>query len=549
MWVAAGRMPAHRSVAVAIVLAARSCAGLHVDPPKIDLCKSPGAQLFQEPGRPQFHFTPTTSYLGEPAGLVYNKGIYHFFFQCNPRKRVPVNATWCHATSLDLLHWTRKPEALRPDELGDPGAGSAVIDWHNSLGLPSHGEGDGTIVAFYSNRARGIRPFTQRMAYSTDQGHTWSRPEGSVVGIRPGAPRSKSPKVIYDASNDKWLMLVSAFTQKDTAIFNLYSSSDLQAWTALQEVKIDGMDAESPDFFQLPVLGALSPLWVLTSGNGAYVVGSFKEGIFAPLGPPGQAEFGDAFAGQSFANMPFGRRVQMAWLGHSESKSCREIFKDEPFSGQTTLPAELSLAVFPEGLVLRRQPAREFMLLRQPQILLNATNQSMKQKGLLRVLSPPAAGTGLELHLRVTQPNSEFIRFKLSIAGKEVLVEANSVSKKLNFVTGALKKEQTIQTSHWAMAQKRRMPLRLDAAGSLELRIFTDRHSVEVFDVHGGASMSVCAPISCTGRTGKWDRDVYVSVEVGKPVLVQFLRVYELKPSVGDAAHDTIAPQSVSDDA
>ncbi len=36
---------------------------------------------YDEPWRPQFHFTPPKNFMNDPNGLVYYKGENHLFFQ------------------------------------------------------------------------------------------------------------------------------------------------------------------------------------------------------------------------------------------------------------------------------------------------------------------------------------------------------------------------------------------------------------------------------------------------------------------------------------
>ena len=74
--------------------------------------------LYQEPHRPQYHFTPREKWMNDPNGLVYYKGVYHLFYQYYPEDIVWGPMHWGHATSTDLLHWEHKPIALFPDQHG-----------------------------------------------------------------------------------------------------------------------------------------------------------------------------------------------------------------------------------------------------------------------------------------------------------------------------------------------------------------------------------------------------------------------------------------------
>ena len=42
-----------------------------------DLVKK--ADFYQEPFRPQFHFSPREKWMNDPNGLVYSEGVYHLF--------------------------------------------------------------------------------------------------------------------------------------------------------------------------------------------------------------------------------------------------------------------------------------------------------------------------------------------------------------------------------------------------------------------------------------------------------------------------------------
>ena len=44
-------------------------------------------RLYHELHRPQFHFSPRENWTNDPNGLVYSDGVWHLFFQHNPKLR------------------------------------------------------------------------------------------------------------------------------------------------------------------------------------------------------------------------------------------------------------------------------------------------------------------------------------------------------------------------------------------------------------------------------------------------------------------------------
>ncbi|HZP51485.1 MAG TPA: hypothetical protein VFB40_09970, partial [Actinocrinis sp.] len=73
------------------------------------------AASYQEPYRPQYHYTPAQNWMNDPNGLIYYHGKYNLFFQYNPSGTTWGNIEWGHAVSTDLVHWAEEPVAVPQD--------------------------------------------------------------------------------------------------------------------------------------------------------------------------------------------------------------------------------------------------------------------------------------------------------------------------------------------------------------------------------------------------------------------------------------------------
>ena len=124
--------------------------------------------LYDEPLRPQFHYTAEKSWLNDPNGLVYVDGVYHLYYQSIPYSSINNgDLHWGHATSRDLIHWTHHAPALYPDKVGTMWSGTAAVDPGGMTGFFGGGKG---IVAAYSTDTQNIG-----IAYSRDGGETFTK--------------------------------------------------------------------------------------------------------------------------------------------------------------------------------------------------------------------------------------------------------------------------------------------------------------------------------------------------------------------------------------
>ncbi|MCF7864795.1 MAG: GH32 C-terminal domain-containing protein [Kiritimatiellales bacterium] len=68
-------------------------------------------QRRQVPDAPTYHFYPPEGSMNDPNGIIYWKGLYHYFYQFRPSD-LPVGFWKGHAVSRDLVHWIDLPVFL-----------------------------------------------------------------------------------------------------------------------------------------------------------------------------------------------------------------------------------------------------------------------------------------------------------------------------------------------------------------------------------------------------------------------------------------------------
>ena len=241
------------------------------------------ATPFQEPFRPQFHFTPAQNWMNDPNGLVYHAGEYHVFYQYNPSGPDWGNMSWGHAVSRDLVHWEELPVAIPHDADEMVFSGTVVVDEGNTSGFGT--AANPPMVAVYTRFDKTTQVQSQALAYSTDTGRTWTKYAGNPV-LDIGSTEFRDPKVFWYEPDRRWIMAVALPVERR---IRFYGSSDLKRWTHLSDFGPANATAgvwEVPDLFELPVDGdPARHRWVLVvnlspgsiaGGSGAqYFVGHF----------------------------------------------------------------------------------------------------------------------------------------------------------------------------------------------------------------------------------------------------------------------------------
>ncbi|MHC6593400.1 GH32 C-terminal domain-containing protein [Arthrobacter sp. C152] len=285
-----------RVMAAAAVLAASALALAPIPARATD--PDPAAQQY----RPYLHYTPRQNWMNDPNGLVYYKGVYHMYYQYNPLGTTWGNMSWGHATSTDLLHWQEQPLAI-PQTFNASGqaiedifSGSVVVDAQNTSGFGSLQ--NPPLVAMYTSNFTGAHPTlagkqAQSLAYSLDDGQTWTKYSGNPV-LNRNTSDFRDPKVFrYEGPAGSYWVMAAVEANEHRVLF--YKSADLKTWDYLddfQPANATGGQWECPDLYPLAVDGDPGNIkWVLVvninpgavagGSGGQYFVGSFNGTTFS----------------------------------------------------------------------------------------------------------------------------------------------------------------------------------------------------------------------------------------------------------------------------
>ena len=274
----------------------------------------------REQYRPVYHHTPAWGWMNDPNGMFYKDGVWHLYFQHNPYGSQWENMTWGHSTSTDLVNWTFQGDPIEADAWGTIFSGSAVVDHQGTAGF-----GKGAVVAMYTSAGENQ---TQSIAYSTDNGQTFTKYAGNPV-LTSNTPDYRDPHVFWNEDIKRWNMIMAEGQHMD-----IYSSADLKEWKLESQFGAEygnhGGVWECPDLMKMKVRGTDEYKWMLLCninpggpfGGSAtqYFVGQFDGHKFTCESAPEVTkwmDYGkDHYATVTFDNAPDGRRVAMAWMSN-----------------------------------------------------------------------------------------------------------------------------------------------------------------------------------------------------------------------------------------
>lgn len=429
--------------------------------------------------RLQYHVSPSVNWMNDPNGFSCFNGEYHLFYQHHPYSPFWDNMHWGHVKSMDLVHWTELPIALAPSKDYDRDgcfSGSAI-------------EKGGILYLMYTgNQWTGTNRETdlmqvQCLAISLDgvKFEKWTgnpvidqAPEGDIHPFH-----FRDPKVWRHGGY--YYCILGSKSKENLGQVLLYRSKDLFAWEFVgvsakaTPYGNGGYMWECPDLFSLDghdVL-VLSPQGMKPDGDRYhnlhqagymlgkldYNTGKFEHEAFEML------DIGfDFYAPQTLEDGQ-GRRIMIAWMAMWESEMPEQA---GGWAGAMTLPRQLSL----EQGHIRCRPIPELAKLRGDV----TAYENIEVTGEITLVGVSGDCYEMEVWMDITEAVHAGIKLRVNEARDEQTVL--SFNRGDNVVTLDRNK------SGKGPGGIRRAPVEL-SNGILQLHIFMDRSSVEVFLLDG----------------------------------------------------------------
>lgn len=472
---------------------------------KLHRCQSADS-YYNEKWRGQYHYSVKDGWANDPNGMVYYKGKWHLYYQYfDDCKWGPMH--WAHATSTDRLHWEEHPITVYPDEYGTMFSGCAVVADHETAPDIFKNEGEEGIVYFITaNGENGNDDQKIIAAYSKDGEKITKYKDGKVlIHYSEDVLKNKAlrdPKVFR--YNNKWFMVLAG------GPLRIYSSDNLVDWKA--ESAYPELNTECPDLFPAMVedengneTGEVK--WVLSRGGRKYKIGDFREVdgkyAFVPLEQyestnangmgneenDGVMNFGyDSYAAMTYYMGDFGtaddynkdviRKISaINWMNTWEGGFCNSIPDkngNKVFNGTFNLQLDMKIKKNADGMFLVQTPIDEYKELEDKNGKVEVRNLTLSSDD---AVLDNFKGTSYVLRCHIKPNDSNEVGIKVRTGKKHETVIKYLKDKNKLFIDRT-KSGVTINRG----MSKVNHDIIPNEDGSVDLTIYVDRSSVEVFN-------------------------------------------------------------------
>jgi beta-fructofuranosidase len=428
----------------------------------------PPAPTLSDRWRPRYHVTGERNWINDPNGPIHHDGVYHLFYQANPREPFWGPPSWGHVSSTDLVTWTRHPYALSPE----PGGPDADGCWSGCARVV-----EGRPAIYYTGVVGEDEARLESVCRAWGSGDLlhWEKDANNPLIAGPGGAcvtgYHRDPFLWHD--DEGWHMLLGSGTAVGPRHGQIlrYDSSDATSWTHA------GVFFEAPRWHGSLDLGAHweCPQLVIEDGAAALIISCQTPAGQRPLmhsvyfaGRLDRGRFvaeacelldhGDVLYAPALCRDRRGRHLLWGW---AQELLPAERQASLTHAGALTLPRQVSL----DGTHLRVEPVSEVNDLRvAPLAEVEAGDTAFQGTSQMELLTTFAGSRGLAT---------------LSIAGARSAAPNVAITADLDHcrldVTVADSKEATRSYSV-PLPLRERHALQVFVDGSL-LEVFADRES------------------------------------------------------------------------
>lgn len=420
--------------------------------------------LYKEPYRPQYHFSPKHSWIGDPSGLMKFGGKYHYYW-------------WGKAESNDLVHYNEVSSMVMNGASRKISyfTGSCAIDKNNTAGF-----GKNAFIAAYTIYENDTKKQCQGISYSLDGREFHYYDNNPVIDL--WSSEFRDPTVFWYAPTKSWVMVVAKAREKKV---KFYTSKNMKDWTWTSDFGPAGDSEqawECPDIFQVSVDGnPNNKRWVLVTSinwnKEQYFIGDFDGEKFTLMNnhpqTPLYVDSGlDYYASRTIRDYD-GDMKNVVTIGWVATWDYAQQVPSKFGKGFWSIPRYYELKTYEEGLRLIQKPAEELKVLRDKQIDLNMTLPVGKSS--LPSFKPKENVYEIEASFSNLSPGNVF-GMNLCVGESRKLVISYDTDSKNLFIDRTNCSAEFIPKFQRTAFSK--VPI---YRGKLNLHIFVDKSSVEIF--------------------------------------------------------------------
>ncbi|XP_011094304.1 beta-fructofuranosidase, insoluble isoenzyme 1 isoform X1 [Sesamum indicum] len=347
--------------------------------------------------RTRYHFQPRKNWINDPNGPMYYNGIYHLFYQYNPKGAVWGNIVWAHSVSKDLVNWKKLEHAIYPSKPFDQygcWSGSATV-------LP----GNKPVILYtgiVDDKQTQVQNYAVPANLSDPYLRLWIKPDNNPLIVADNWVNKtafRDPTTAWFGKDGKWRVTIGG-RRKHRGMAFLYRSKDFMRWTKAKHPLHSAAGTgnwECPDFFPVQVNGKNGLDTSVTGRNVKYVfkvsldvtryeyytIGTYdiKKDKYIPEkdmidGWNGlRYDYGNFYASKSFFDPGKNRRILWGWANESDTTD-NDVKKG--WAGIQLIPRTVVLD--PSGKQLLQWPVEELETLRGKKVELSNQNLNKGEK-------------------------------------------------------------------------------------------------------------------------------------------------------------------------